>query len=128
MRSPRSLAWDGASASLWVADAVAARVTRLRTRDRRTTATVARLPHDQAPASIAVYRAALMPQFAGDLLVTPIDDAPSILRVRLTDAGTVSATEPLTLLGSGSIRLVKVGPDGAIYALTDDAVVRVTPR
>ena len=41
---------------------------------------------------------------------------------------TISTTEPLTLLGSGSIRLVKVGPDGAIYALTDDAVLRVTPR
>ena len=41
---------------------------------------------------------------------------------------TVSATETLTLLGSGSIRVVKVGPDGAIYALTDDAVLRVTPR
>jgi len=128
LRAPRSLAWDAPSASLWVADAAAARVTRLRTRDRRTTATVVRLPRDQGPASVAVYRAALMPQFAGDLLVTSVDDAPSILRVRLTDAGTISTTEPLTLLGSGSIRLVKVGPDGAIYALTDDAVLRVTPR
>ena len=75
--APRG-AWPGMapSASLWVADAAAARVTRLRTRDRRTTATVVRLPHDQGPASIAVYRAALMPQFAGDLLVTSVDDAP----------------------------------------------------
>ena len=128
LHAPRSLAWDGPSASLWVADAAAARVTRLRTTDRRTTAAVVRLPQDQGPSSIAVYRAALMPQFAGDLLVTSVDDAPSILRVRLTNAGTVATTEPLTLLGSGSIRLVKVAADGAIYALTDDAVVRVTPR
>jgi glucose/arabinose dehydrogenase len=128
LRAPRSLAWDGSGASLWVADAGAARLTRLRTRGRRTTATLYRLPLTQGPASAVIYRGALMPAFAGDLLVASIEDSPSVLRVRLANDDTVSATEPLTLLGSGSVRVVKVGPDGALYALTDDAVLRITPR
>ena len=130
IHSPRSLAWDASSASLWLADAAAPRATRLRTRDGRATATAVGLPFAQGPASIAVYRGALIPALAGNLLVTSVDGGPSILRLRMggTGADTVSAAEPLTLLGSGSIHTVTVGPDGAIYALTDDAVLRVTPR
>jgi len=125
IQAPRSLVWDGPSASLWLADAGASRAVRLRTSNRRTAAKTYRLP--QGPASIAVYRGQLMPALAGDLLVASIDDAPSILRVRMGGGDTVSATEPLTLLGSGSIRAVTVAPDGAIYALTDDAVLRIAP-
>jgi glucose/arabinose dehydrogenase len=129
LRAPRSLAWDATGTSLWVADAGAERLTRLRTRERRTTtATAYRVPLTQGPASAVVYRGALMPAFAGDLLVASVEDSPSILRVRLGNGDTVIATEPLTVLGSGSIRAVKVGPDGALYALTDDAVLRITPR
>ncbi|MEO7272143.1 MAG: PQQ-dependent sugar dehydrogenase, partial [Vicinamibacterales bacterium] len=67
-----------------------------------------------------------IPALTGDLLVASIADAPSVLRVRLSGDRAV-ATETLTLLGSGSIRAVTVAPDGAIYALTDDAILRVAP-
>ena len=125
IQAPRSLTWDSPSASLWLAEAGAARATRLRSGDRRTITTTYRLPQD--PASIAVYRGALIPAFAGDLLVAAADAAPSVLRVRLAGSDAVSATESLTVLGSGSIRTVKVSSDGAIYALTDDAVLRIAP-
>ena len=70
---------------------------------------------------------ALIPAFAGDLLVASAAGAPSMVRVRLAGSDAVSATESLTVLGSGSIRTVKVSSDGAIYALTDDAVLRIAP-
>ena len=78
---------------------------------------------------MAIYRGELMSQLRGNLLAVA-DDAGYLLRVRLADPAqnAVSGSEQLSIDGVAGFRTVKVGPDGAIYLLTTDSVLRLTPR
>ncbi len=83
-----------------------------------------------APSGLAVYRGDLFPQWRGDLLVGALVDQ-EVRRVDLDDAGRVVGQQSLFKELKARIRDVRVGPDGAVYLLTDDAngrVLRVTPR
>jgi aldose sugar dehydrogenase len=130
LRAPRSLAWDASTLSLWVADAGARRAERIRGSDRRAlVVTPYRLPLVDGPRSLAMYRGALIPLLQGSLLVAPVEDATYLLRARFsTDQNTIASTERLDISDGASVRLVKVGPDGAIYVATDSEVLRIVPR
>ena len=81
-----------------------------------------------APGGLAVYDGALFPDWRGDLLV-PALRGRAIHRV-LRDGGKIVGQQ--TLLAELGVRMrdVKVGPDGAVYVLTDGpkaSLLRVTP-
>lgn len=81
-----------------------------------------------APAGMSQYRGELFPQWNGDLLVASLAER-SLRRIRL-DGEQVVAEEIIDLGLSRRLRDVRVGPDGAIYLLTDEAngaLLRVTP-
>lgn len=82
-----------------------------------------------APSGMALYRGDLFPQWQGDLLVGGLVTR-QVHRVRLENG---QAQEVGVLFGEldERIRDVRVGPDGAVYLLTDSVdgrVLRVTPE
>jgi glucose/arabinose dehydrogenase len=130
LHSPRSLAWDAASSSLWVADAGAKRAVRIRETDRRGAfVTPLQLPLASGPSSLAVYRRDLIPSLKGSLLVAPVEDATYLLRATLGDASQAAgSSERLVVSDADAVRLVRVAPDGAVYVATDREVLRIAPR
>jgi glucose/arabinose dehydrogenase len=81
-----------------------------------------------APAGLAYYNGALFPKWKGSLLVGALRGE---RLVRLTLQGDkVVSEEPLLTEVRARIRDVRVGPDGAIYVLTDDEthLLKVTPK
>lgn len=81
-----------------------------------------------APSGLARYDGELFPGWQGDLLVTALA-ARELRRVQLRDGRVVG--ESILLKGLGErLRDVRVGPEGAIYVLTDAApgqLLRLTP-
>ncbi len=82
-----------------------------------------------APAGMALYEGTLFPEWRGDLFVAALAEK-SIRRVRM-DAGVPVGQEVLFADHGQRMRDVRVGPDGALYLLTDEeqgALLRVVPR
>lgn len=82
-----------------------------------------------APAGLAVVHGALFPDWRGDLLV-PALRGRAIHRV-LREGGKIVGQQTLLAELGQRMRDVKVGPDGAIYVLTDGpeaSLLRVSPR
>ncbi len=81
-----------------------------------------------APAGMSQYRGSLFQGWDGDLLVSSLVDR-SIRRIQL-DGSEVVSEETLDLDINRRLRDVQVGPDGALYILTDHfdgEVLRVVP-
>lgn len=81
-----------------------------------------------APAGMSQYRGELFPEWNGDLLVASLVER-TIRRIRL-DGDQVASQEIVGLNIGERLRDVRVGPDGALYILTDRSdgqVLRVTP-
>jgi glucose/arabinose dehydrogenase len=150
-RSPGGFDWDprgGASGTIWIADRDAAGSSRLRAvgQDPGVAAGSKRgivrgtyaLPASTTPSSVAFYRGALFPAFAGSLLVAS-EDGRHLLRIALGDRSPMEAsggdgftavpvsTERLLHERVGGLGVVAVGPEGAIYFGTASAVGRLTP-
>jgi glucose/arabinose dehydrogenase len=70
-----------------------------------------------APAGLAVYRGDRFPEWRGDLLV-PALRGRALHRV-VRDGGRIVGQQTLLTELNQRLRDVKVGPDGAIYVLTD---------
>jgi glucose/arabinose dehydrogenase len=82
-----------------------------------------------APAGMAYYDDDLFPEWRGDLFVAALAER-SIRRLDLEDGRVVDQEVLFTELGQ-RMRDVRVGPDGALYLLTDSSegtVLRVTPK
>lgn len=82
-----------------------------------------------APSGMAFYQANLFPALKGDLLVGSLREQ-HVDRLVLKDGKVVGEERLFTDIG-GRVRDVKVGPDGAIYVVTDDddgKVIRITPK
>lgn len=82
-----------------------------------------------APAGMSQYRGNLFPDWNGNLLVASLAER-SLRRIRI-DGQQVVSDEIVPLGLSRRLRDVRVGPDGAIYLLTDEpngALLRVTPE
>ena len=81
-----------------------------------------------APAGLAVYDGALFPEWRGDLLV-PALRGRAIHRV-LREGRTIVGQQTLLTDRHARMRDVRVGPDGAIYVLTDGvdaSLLRLSP-
>ncbi len=70
-----------------------------------------------APAGLAFYQGDLFPAWKGSIFV-PMLRGKSLVRLQLA-SGKVVAEEPLLTELNARIRDVRVGPDGAVYVLTD---------
>lgn len=78
-----------------------------------------------APSGLTVYEAGLFPEWKGDLLLGALVDR-EVRRLELS-GGQVIGEEALFSEISARIRDVRTGPDGLLYVLTPDTVLRVTP-
>src|SRR5690606_6914748 len=82
------------------------------------------------PGNIAVYHGSAFPAWEGNLLVANMSRPPSLVRMVLSPDGHVVAQEAMLEDLGQRLRDVRVGPDGAIYLLTDEnagALLKVTP-
>ncbi len=80
-----------------------------------------------APSGLAFYTGNLFPQWKGSLFVGALRGQ---MLDRLTMSGKkVVAEEPLLVDQHSRIRDVRMGPDGAVYVLTDDTkLLKLTPK
>ncbi|HSS14187.1 MAG TPA: PQQ-dependent sugar dehydrogenase, partial [Rhizomicrobium sp.] len=79
-----------------------------------------------APSGLAVYHGKLFPQWNGNLLAGGLRGM-GVYRLALKNNKVVSE-EPLLSDLRTSIRDVRVGPDGAVYVLTEQkALLKLTP-
>lgn len=82
-----------------------------------------------APAGIAFYDAPLVPEWRSNLFVAALGGK-HLVRLALKD-GKVSGEERLLLENNQRVRDVKQGPDGALWAVTDEQdgrLIRLAPR
>jgi glucose/arabinose dehydrogenase len=80
-----------------------------------------------APSGLAFYTGDLFPQWKGSVFVGALRGE---MLDRLTLSGKkVVAEEPLLVDLHARIRDVRMGPEGAVYALTDNGkLLKLTPR
>lgn len=78
-----------------------------------------------APSGLAIYEAGLFPEWRGDLFIGALVNH-EVRRLVMT-AGTVDREETVFSELAARIRDVRVGPQGALFILTPDRVVKITP-
>ena len=78
-----------------------------------------------APSGLSVYEADLFPGWRGDLLLGALVDR-EVRRIDLAN-GAMAGEEALFEDLEARVRDVRVGPDGALYVLLPDRIVRITP-
>ncbi len=78
-----------------------------------------------APSGLAIYEADLFPQWKGDLFVGALVNK-EVRRLDLSGGKVIDEESLFSELGV-RIRDVRVGPDGMLYLLTPDKVIRVLP-
>jgi glucose/arabinose dehydrogenase len=78
-----------------------------------------------APSGLAIYEAGLFPEWQGDLFIGALVDR-EVRRIDLRADGAGREEELFSEI-SARVRDVRVGPGGALFILTPDRVVRVTP-
>lgn len=84
-------------------------------------------PPSHNPGNVVVYRGAMFPEWKGDLLVAAMNR--SLIRLKLSPEGHVVGQEAMLTQLNQRLRDVRVGPDGALYILTDEtggALLKVT--
>jgi glucose/arabinose dehydrogenase len=79
-----------------------------------------------APSGLAIYSGGLFPDWEGDFFIGALVDR-EVRRIDI-EAGRVLAEEGLFESLDARIRDVRNGPDGALYLLTPDRIVRVSPQ
>ncbi len=130
-RSPRAIDWN--AGVTWIADGAPSAPERLsavtvasaRPHRSEIQRTYALAPYTD-PSDAVFYQGEMLKAFRGDLLVAA-EGGSHILRVRLDprSPARVLATEKL-LEGTGPIRAIAVGPDGAIYFATPTTIARIS--
>ena len=84
-------------------------------------------PPSHNPGNVAVYRGAAFPGWEGNLLIAMMNR--TLVRMELAPDGHVVAQEAMLSNLGQRLRDVRVGPDGAVYVLTDEtagALLKIT--
>lgn len=126
----RGLAWDPRSAILWLADdnggrahlsglSLSAPPVRAIVRGRRVLG--------PGIGSLAFYASDVLPAMRGDAFMASAEGYIVRLRFADHDATRVARSERLLEQRVGPVRVVAVGPDGAIYFCTETALGSLTP-
>ena len=80
-----------------------------------------------APSGLAFYKGKLFPRWNGNLLAGGLRGM-GVYRLEVKN-GKIVAEEPLLTDRKERIRDVRVGPDGAVYVLTEQkALLKLTPN
>ena len=83
-----------------------------------------------APSGLAIYHGRLFPQWEGNALIGALRG--QMLDRLVLNGDKVVAEEPLLVDLHARIRDVRVGPDGAVYVITDEAnnarLIKITPK
>ena len=79
-----------------------------------------------APSGLAFYTGNLFPEWKGSAFVGGLR-ARMLVRLRISKDKVVAEEPLLTELGA-RIRDVRVGPDGAVYVLTDSGTASMSPN
>ncbi|MEQ1731809.1 MAG: hypothetical protein ABL982_25835, partial [Vicinamibacterales bacterium] len=131
VQGPTGLAWLGRSHTLWVTDNLAAGPSALlqgpadAAWPRAARARFA-LPPEMGVTTAAVVVTALAPGEADGLLIAGTSRRPGLLRLAFGPAGDVLSTAWIATDGiDGAILALVVGADGAVYACTAQALVRI---
>jgi glucose/arabinose dehydrogenase len=134
--SPRGFDWHPTGPVLWIVDGVtpglvrASAITDSGPPRRGALRAAYELPGAAGASSVAFYRGGLMPSFRDNLLVGSRDEGAGLLRIQIdpNDATRVVSMERLFENQLGAVRALTVGPDGAIYVCTGDALFRLSPE
>jgi len=134
LQSPRALAWDRSTGSLWVSDAGPAETLRVIAREatrfmRGGPRVSIPLPARTGAASLAFYQRDQLPAFRGDLLIAA-DEGGYLGRLRFDtrNPGRIVSAERLMQDSGERFRVVTVGVDGAVYVATERALLRLGPQ
>ncbi len=124
----RGMAWDPRSALLWIGDEAGkrGRLSALALSSPPVRAILrGQLDLPAGTTSLVFYRGNLFPAMEGNALVSSAEGY--LLRLRFADAEPARVTDSERLLEGrvGPIRVVAIGPDGAIYFCTDTALGRL---
>jgi glucose/arabinose dehydrogenase len=87
-------------------------------------------PPSGNPGNVTIYRGSAFPTWQGDLLLANMARPASLIRMELSADGHVVAMERMLENLAQRFRDVRVGPDGAVYVLTDEtagAILKITP-
>jgi glucose/arabinose dehydrogenase len=85
-------------------------------------------PPSHNPGNVAVYRGTAFPEWQGDVLIAAMNR--SLIRFKMSPDGHVVGQEAMLQQLGQRLRDVRVGPDGALYILTDETgggLLKVTP-
>jgi glucose/arabinose dehydrogenase len=135
INAPRGLAWAPDGEWLWVAETDEDGVERLQAvsaggaRIGGGVAARYTLPAGTSATGVVISQSDRMAPFRGDLFVAD-DGTRSVLRFRfaLDDPLRIVATERLLAGALDGARAIAVGPDGAVYLCTANAIVRLEAR
>ena len=135
-RSPRGLAWQAGTGTLWVADSPgdgAEQLTAVAPPEGRSGRARKVAGFDLPPpytgiAGMSFYRGHLIPAFQNDLLVA-VTPGGHILRLQFDSRHPLDiiAADRLSEADVGDVHMVAVGPDGAVYFCTDRALAKLVP-
>jgi glucose/arabinose dehydrogenase len=135
-RSPRGFDWHPVTGTLWIANGgpnESARLSVVMADEGRRTRGVVQatyeLPAPAGASGVAFYRSRLVPALRDNLLIAT-GAGRHILRIRFDPQAPsrIVATERLLNDRVGSVRVVAVGSDGAIYFCTPNALGKLTPE
>ena len=134
-RSPRGFDWHPTQV-LWIVDGVtpesvrASAITDTGPPRRGAVRSSYELSSASGASSITFHRGGLIPSFRDNLLVASRNERAGLLRIRIdpNDATRMVSVERLLENQLGAVRAVTVGPDGAIYLCTADALLMLSPE
>ena len=82
-----------------------------------------------APSGMAFYTGDLFPQWKGNLFIGAMSGQYGMYLVRLVlDGNKVIGEEKLLTDPKRRFRDVRQGPDGALYVLASDSLLKITPK